>query len=194
MNIISCFRGALQAALCLSVLSSCSGALTGSSYEVRTPLSSTGIRLEGLGVELDPHFISQNVTRNDGATLEDWRDIVVRRVKMMDVQRFRVMLLPHWLEPVNDNQDSQVADMDRFTFDSAEMRSVCAVLDLAQLYDLDVLIRLADIAVRLVERSDLLYAGIALVLNKMLDNHGEVLGKLLIVSRSRHPVRPAPVA
>ena len=86
MNIISCFRGALRAALCLSVLSSCSGAVTGSSYEVRTPLSSTGIRLEGLGVELDPHFISQNVTRNDGATLEDWRDIVVRRVKMMDVQ------------------------------------------------------------------------------------------------------------
>ena len=118
--------------MCLSVLSSCSGAVTGSSYEVRTPLSSTGIRLEGLGVELDPHFISQNVTRNDGATLEDWRDIVVRRVKMMDVQRFRVMLLPHWWEPVNDNQDSQVADMDRFTFDSAEMRSVCAVLDLAQ--------------------------------------------------------------
>ena len=113
----------MQAALCLSVLSSCSGAVTGSSYEVRTPLSSTGIRLEGLGVELDPHFISQNVTRNDGATLEDWRDIVVRRVKMMDVQRFRVMLLPHWWEPVNDNQDSQVADMDRFTFDSAEMRS-----------------------------------------------------------------------
>ncbi len=138
MNIISCFRGALQAALCLSVLSSCSGALTGSSYEVRTPLSSTGIRLEGLGVELDPHFISQNVTRNDGATLEDWRDIVVRRVKMMDVQRFRVMLLPHWWEPVNDNQDSQVADMDRFTFDSAEMRSVCAVLDLAQETDASV--------------------------------------------------------
>ena len=64
MNIISCFRGALQAALCLSVLSSCSGALTGSSYEVRTPLSSTGIRLEGLGVELDPHFISQNLLRH----------------------------------------------------------------------------------------------------------------------------------
>lgn len=47
-------------------------------------------------------------------------------------REFRVMLLPHWWEPVNDNQDSQVADMDRFTFDSAEMRSVCAVLDLAQ--------------------------------------------------------------
>ena len=71
--------------------------------------------------------------------------------------------------------------------------TVQAEAPVQSLYDLDVLIRLADIAVRLVERSDLLYAGIALVLNKMLDNHGEVLGKLLIVSRSRHPVRPAPV-
>lgn len=92
------------------------------SVEVRTPLSPTGVRLEGMGVELDPHFISQNVTRDDGATLRDWQDIVVRRVKSMDVQRFRVMLLPHWWEPVQGV----------FTFDNVEMQSLYAVLDLAQ--------------------------------------------------------------
>lgn len=101
-------------------------------YDVRTPLQSTGTTLEGLGVELDPHFISQNITRDDGASIDDWNNIVVRRVKMMDVQRFRVMVLPHWWEPVNDNTDSSVADPDGFTFDNIEMRSLYAVLDLAQ--------------------------------------------------------------
>lgn len=120
----------LSAALFLSVLSACSNA--SSCYDVRTPLSSTGVNLEGLGVELDPHFIAQNVTRNDGATLDDWQNIVVRRVEMMNIQRFRVMLLPHWWEPVNDNSDPQVADPNGFTFDTPEMRSVYAVLDLAQ--------------------------------------------------------------
>ena len=67
---------------------------------VTVPERSTGVELEGMGVELDPHFIAQNVTRNDGATRDDWNNIVVRRVKMMDIQRFRVMLLPHWWEPV----------------------------------------------------------------------------------------------
>lgn len=128
MDIISHTRKIFPAALILSAVMACSG----TSYEVRTPLSSTGVRLEGLGVELDPHFIAQNVTRNDGATLEDWQNIVVRRVEMMDIQRFRVMLLPHWWEPVNDNSDPQVANPDGFTFDSPEMKSVYAVLDLAQ--------------------------------------------------------------
>ena len=32
---------------------------------------STGVTLVGLGVELDPHFLSQNVTRHDGAKASD---------------------------------------------------------------------------------------------------------------------------
>ncbi len=119
-----------------SALGSCSSA--SGTFDVRTPVNSTGATLVGLGVQLDPHFISQNVTRNDGATLEDWNDIVVRRVGMMEVQRMRVMLLPHWWEPVNDNADPAVADPDGFTFDTPEMRSVYAVLDLAQSIGADV--------------------------------------------------------
>ncbi len=138
MNIFSHSKKILPAALLLSVLASCAGAsssngVTGSSsYKVKVPLTSTGVSLEGLGVELDPHFLAQNVTRNDGATPEDWQNIVVRRVEMMDVQRFRVMLQPQWWEPVNDNSDPQVAAEDAFTFESPEMKSVYAVLDLAQ--------------------------------------------------------------
>lgn len=89
---------------------------------VTVPERSTGVELEGMGVELDPHFIAQNVTRNDGATRDDWNNIVVRRVKMMDIQRFRVMLLPHWWEPVKG----------QYMFDNIEMESLYAVLDLAE--------------------------------------------------------------
>ena len=128
MDLIPHCRKFLTAAVALSAAIACSSA----SYEVRTPLSSTGVRLEGLGVELDPHFLSQNVTRNDGATPEDWKNIVERRVEMMNIQRFRVMLQPHWWEPVNDNSDPQVTDESKFTFDSPEMKSVYAVLDLAE--------------------------------------------------------------
>ena len=120
------------------VVSLCSCSTGSKTFDVRTPRNSTGAVLVGLGVQLDPHFISQNVTRNDGATLEDWNDIVVRRVGMMGVQRLRVMLLPHWWEPVNDNPDPAVANPDGFTFDTPEMRSVYAVLDLAQSIGADV--------------------------------------------------------
>lgn len=44
---------------------------SGASLEVRVGRS-TGVTLAGLGVELDPHFLSQNVTRHDGAKASDW--------------------------------------------------------------------------------------------------------------------------
>lgn len=107
----------MYAAGVVLLLSACNGAM-----EVTTPLESTGTELEGMGVQFDPHFIAQNVTRDDGATLEDWNDIVVRRVRMMDIQRYRVMLLPHWWEPVKGH----------YIFDNLEMKSLFAVLDLAE--------------------------------------------------------------
>lgn len=99
---------------------------------VHTPRTSTGVKLEGLSVELDPHFISQNTTRGDGCTVEVWDNVIVPRVKMMDIQRMRVMLLPHWWEPVNDNNDPNSMNPDGFDFDNIEMKSLYAVLDLAQ--------------------------------------------------------------
>ena len=112
-------------------------------YERNTSLEvnvgrSTGVTLVGLGVELDPHFLSQNVTRHDGAKASDWDEIVVPRIRKMDIQRFRVMLLPHWWEPLNDNGDPAVAALDRFTFESAEMQSLYKVLDVAQEMNADV--------------------------------------------------------
>jgi alpha-galactosidase len=92
---------------------------------------STGVKLVGIGVELDPHFFSQNVTRPGEATAADW-EIVKARVKKMGIQNFRVMLLPHWWEPVNDNADANSADLSKFTFESQEMQSLYKVLELAQ--------------------------------------------------------------
>lgn len=99
---------------------------------------STGVELVGLGVELDPHFLSQNVTRGDGATELDWKRTVVKRCTRMGVQRYRVMVLPNWWEPYNDDDDSDNFKWDSFTFDSKEMHSLYAVLDLAETTGADV--------------------------------------------------------
>ena len=114
--------------VCVVLVSSC----TDSDIRVEVPNLSTGVQLIGNGVELDPHFFSQNLTRNDGATEEDWYDIIVPRIKAMDIQRFRVMLQPHWWEPYNDNDDPFVLDTAKLTLDSPEVNSVCKVLDVAQ--------------------------------------------------------------
>ncbi len=99
----------------------------------------TETKLEAMGAELDPHFFSQNLTRNDGSKESDWQ-YVVNRVKAMELKKFRVMALPQWYEPVNDNNDPQNTNLSKFTFDSPEMQSLYQVLDLAQEQDMDVCI------------------------------------------------------
>ncbi len=102
-------------------------------------VDSTGTQLEAVGIELDPHFFSQNLTRDDGSRASDWQ-IVLDRVKKMEIQKFRVMALPQWYEPVNDNDDPFATDPDLFTFDSPEMESLYKVLDLAQEQQMEVCI------------------------------------------------------
>ena len=36
--------------------------------------NSTGTPVHAIGVEMDPHFFSQNITRNDGSKAEDWEN------------------------------------------------------------------------------------------------------------------------
>lgn len=93
---------------------------------------STGVTLIGMGVELDPHFLSQNVTRRDGTKASDWEEVIAPRIRKMEVERFRVMLQPHWWEPINDNGDPAVTNLRGFTFQSQEMLSLYKVLDTAQ--------------------------------------------------------------
>ena len=86
--------------------------------------------VEPPSVELDPHLWSHNITMR-GIGPEAW-DTVCRRVAAMGVKRMRVMLMPAWYEPVNDNDDPDVTDFGRMTFASVEMQSLCRTLDLAQ--------------------------------------------------------------
>ncbi|MBQ7517409.1 MAG: hypothetical protein IJU13_03140 [Bacteroidales bacterium] len=106
-----------------------------SATTINVSTSNTGIRIAGLGAELDPHFLSQNVTRNDGSRKADWNKYIVNRAKAMGIQRYRVMVQPHWWEPDNDNNNPNVMDDSQFTWNSKEMESLYAVLDLAQSSD-----------------------------------------------------------
>lgn len=90
---------------------------------------STARETNGIGVEFDPHFLSQNLAK--GAAKEDW-EIVQRRVKELKLQKFRVQVLPEWFEPVNDNDDPDTVNWDNITKDTEEMKSLYAVLDLAE--------------------------------------------------------------
>lgn len=113
------------------LLANVSGGQTGNGYlDVRVG-THTGTTLEAMGAELDPHFFSQNLTRNDGAAEADWQH-VVSRVKAMGLEKLRIMVLPQWFEPENDNNDPHQTNWDRFTFNSPEMQSLYKVLDLAQ--------------------------------------------------------------
>lgn len=134
----------------LLMTASCSGEYDvngGSGMEEFSPLKakrvkisseSTGVDLLGLGVELDPHFLSQNVTRGDGATELDWKRTVVKRCRNIGVDRYRVMVLPNWYEPYNDDDNPTNYNWDAFTFENEEMQSLYAVLDLAEETDADV--------------------------------------------------------
>jgi len=103
---------------------------------------STGVTLRSIGVELDPHFFSQNLPLNNGAKTEDWDNIVVKRVKLMGIQSFRVMVLPSWYEPANDNDDPNTINWGGFTFNSTEMQSLYKVLDLAESQKIQVTLNL----------------------------------------------------
>ena len=123
--------------LCFLLLITVVSCKTNEKYEDVFVGNPTGTRLEAIGTELDPHFFSQNLTRNDGSKESDWQ-YVTSRVKAMELQKLRVMVLPQWYEPVNDNNNPEEADLKKFSFDSPEMQSLYKVLDLAQEQNMDV--------------------------------------------------------
>ena len=92
--------------------------------------------VEAPSAELDPHFRSQNITMR-GIDPAAW-DTICRRVAEMGLKRIRVMLMPAWYEPTNDNDDPDVTDFARMTFESEEMLSLYETLDLAQSNGMDV--------------------------------------------------------
>ena len=62
----------------------------------------------------------------------------MKRVKEMGLQSLRVMVMPQWYEPKNDNPDASKIDWHNFTFNSVEMQSLYKVLDMAQEQNMEV--------------------------------------------------------
>lgn len=91
-----------------------------------------GEPIDGLGVELDPHFLSANAAAGIGVKESDWDNVVVPRLRDLAFSKWRVMVLPWWYEPENDNDNPMLARPSGFTFESPEMRGLYRQLDLAQ--------------------------------------------------------------
>lgn len=101
-----------------------------------------GQQIVGIGAELDPHFLSQNVTRTEGCKAADWERIIAARIRAMHLQRLRVMVQPQWYEPKNDDDNARHIRPEGFNWNSPEMKSLYAELDLAQKEHIDVTLTL----------------------------------------------------
>lgn len=106
-----------------------------------TPLeveAATGVKVEGIGVQFDPHYFSQNASRNVRGLDESGWELMSDRVHNMGIDKFRVMILPEWIEPQNDNADTNETDWSKLTIDSNEINSLYRLLDLAEEEHIDV--------------------------------------------------------
>ena len=94
--------------------------------------SPTNTTLQGIGFELDPHFLTACLAKNDGAKAEDWDNVIVPRVRKMRPHNLRVWVLSQWFEPTNDNNDPNVTNWDALNFNTPEMQALYKELDLAE--------------------------------------------------------------
>jgi alpha-galactosidase len=86
--------------------------------------------VSGFGAEWDPHFWKTQNTRR-GCDEKAW-ETVLERIREIGISRVRMMLLPDWYEPNNDNADPAQTDQKAFTWDSDMMQSLYRQLDYCQ--------------------------------------------------------------
>lgn len=94
--------------------------------------------LEGMSAEYDPHFLTQNVGATPGILPAHWESVILRRLKLLRLQRLRVMVLPYWYEPVNDNSDPFTANPAGFNFRTPEFQALERLLQFCQTQDIRV--------------------------------------------------------
>ena len=90
----------------------------------------------GLGAEWDPKLLLP-VNKERGVTDEDL-DLIKQRMDEMGLQAVRMMVMPEWFEPVNDNDDPSSADFADFRWDSDEVTCTFAYLKVCQELGVDV--------------------------------------------------------
>lgn len=100
----------------------------------------TGVNVRGVGAEFDPHYFSQNFPDelDDPSSGTGGWEIITERVRELKLDCIRVMVLPEWLEPENDNDDPDTLNEDALTKESLEMQSLRKLLDLAMEQDISV--------------------------------------------------------
>lgn len=99
-----------------------------------------GVAYDGIGAEFDPHLM-RSINTIYGVTEADW-DRVVERVTAMKLQRARVMVMPEWFEPKNENDDPFDTDMDAFSWDNKDMNALYRVLNLAEANGISIILTL----------------------------------------------------
>lgn len=90
----------------------------------------------GLGCEWDPKLLLP-VNKERGVTDEDL-ELIKQRMSEMGLQSVRMMVMPEWFEPVNDNDDPKSADFANFRWDSDEVKCTFAYLKVCRELGVDV--------------------------------------------------------
>jgi len=90
----------------------------------------------GLGCEWDPKLLLP-VNKERGVTDEDL-ELIKQRMDEMGLQSVRMMVMPEWFEPANDNSDPKSADFANFRWDSDEVKCTFAYLQVCQELGVDV--------------------------------------------------------
>ena len=87
-------------------------------YELTVSNTPNTFKTLGLGCEWDPKLLLP-VNRERGITDEDL-ELIKGRMQEMGLQSVRMMIMPEWFEPVNDDGDPHSADFANFRWDSEE--------------------------------------------------------------------------
>ncbi len=90
----------------------------------------------GLGAEWDPKLLLP-VNKERGVTDQDL-ELIKQRMDEMGLQSVRMMIMPEWFEPQNDNDDPKSADFADFRWDSEEGKCTLAYLKVCQELGVDV--------------------------------------------------------
>ncbi len=90
----------------------------------------------GLGCEWDPKLLLP-VNLERGVTEQDL-ELIKQRMDEMGLQSVRMMVMPEWFEPANDNDDPKSADFANFRWDSDEGTCTFAYLKVCQELGVDV--------------------------------------------------------
>lgn len=92
----------------------------------------------GLGAEWDPKLLLP-VNKERGVTDEDL-ELIKQRMDEMGLQCVRMMIMPEWFEPQNDDADPKAADFANFCWDSEEAKCTLAYLKVCQELGVDVML------------------------------------------------------